>query len=403
MKVDATSSGELTDYHWLTSEAARPYFERVARHQGEITRLVTSLRKELSPARAHLVIEQVELRQRARAKFARAEEMYFTRQSFEQATDEQVAAYKAARFSASTLPILDICCGIGGDLLALAAHHHNVVGIDRDPIVAHLARQNSLIILGQGLNVRAIDAADLPNLNAYHAWHVDPDRRAHGSRVTTLENLEPDVDSLLRWQAENPNGAIKLAPATELPSSWTDHAEREWISSRSECRQQMLWLMPRHAGLRTATVVAGQGGSRTVIENPAAELAFASGVGRYLFEPDAAVLAAKLAGTLATEHQLTALADEGGYLTGDAPISDLALTAFAVREVIPFDLRKIKALLRERTIGRLEIKKRGVNETPESLRKLLDPRGPHAATLIIARVSGQKTIAMLADRVASVA
>ena len=56
------------------------------------------LRKDLSLQRAHLVVEQIELRRRAREKFSLAEKMYLTRKGLEQATDERLAAYKASRF-----------------------------------------------------------------------------------------------------------------------------------------------------------------------------------------------------------------------------------------------------------------------------------------------------------------
>src|SRR6267142_2205170 len=111
----------LDDYRWLVSEATRPWLAmaREESSHGATVGLLLRLRKDLSAERAHLVVEQIELRRRAREKFSLADAMFFTRKGLEQATDEQLSAYKAARFRADD-SIADLCSGIGGDLISLA-------------------------------------------------------------------------------------------------------------------------------------------------------------------------------------------------------------------------------------------------------------------------------------------
>jgi hypothetical protein len=123
----------------------------------------------------------------------------------------------------------------------------------------------------------------------------------------------------------------------------------------------------------------------------------ASRVGAYVFEPDAAVLAAKLTGALAHEHGLEAVAAGIAYLTGERPCPTPAMAAFRVVDVLPFDLRRVKAWLRERGIGRLEVKKRGVELEPEAVRRQLRVPGDRAITLLIAPLAGRVT-ALLAER-----
>ena len=151
--------------------------------------LVRDLRRELSPERTHLVLEQVELRRRARAKFAAAEKMFFTAVGFEQATDEFVARYKAGRFAAGGA-VADLCCGIGGDLLALAARGP-ACGVDRDPVVTLLAAANVLAVVPQ--SVVSFSAADVETFDVREcaAWHIDPDRRPEGAapRAWNCTNL----------------------------------------------------------------------------------------------------------------------------------------------------------------------------------------------------------------------
>src|SRR5262249_45220977 len=136
----------IDDYKWLVSEEASPWLAR-AREEweaagGEVTvATVGRLRRDLSAERAHLILEQAELRQRAQEKFSRAGKMFFTRKGLEQATDEGIALYKSARFPSGNCELYDICCGIGGDLIALV-QDRICTGGDIDPICQLLAEQN---------------------------------------------------------------------------------------------------------------------------------------------------------------------------------------------------------------------------------------------------------------------
>ena len=61
-------------------------------------------------------------------------------------------------------------------------------------------------------------------------------------------------------------------------------------------------------------------------------------------------------------------------------------------------MKALSRALRERGIGVLEIKKRGVDVDPAKLRTSLKLRGDDAATLIVTRVSSRR-LTLLADRV----
>jgi hypothetical protein len=125
----------------------------------------------------------------------------------------------------------------------------------------------------------------------------------------------------------------------------------------------------------------------------------ASTVGRYVFDPDPAILAADLTGAIAAANDLAPVAPGIAYLTGDQPTSEPLLACFEVAEVLPLDEKRLKHLLRQRNIGRLEIKKRGVAVDPEALRRHLHLRGDEPAVLLLAPVAGHTT-AVLARRVA---
>lgn len=384
----------LGDYRWLVSDDAARWLEiaraELANQRQLSAAFVARLRKGLTAERAHLIVEQVELRQRAAAKFALAEQMFFTRRALEQATDEAVAACKARRISAAG-PVLDLCCGIGGDLLAWA-RQTKATGVELDPIAALCAEANA-IANGFSHEQCSVEVADVRqmDLTMARAWHCDPDRRTSGSRTSKIELGEPGLEQLERFLADNSAAAIKLAPAAHAPPGWKDQAEFEWLGSRRECRQQVAWFgaLAHHAGQHSATIADAEGGPRTVVGLPGDSLPVASQLARYLYEPDASVLAAKLVNVLCEEHAVQSVSAGIAYLTGDWPIRDAALASFEIVDVLPLDQKQLRAYCREHGLSRLEVKKRGVNVEIERLRKEIVAPGEHAATLILSPVLGR--------------
>lgn len=106
---------------------------------------LTDLRRRHPAPLVAAAVTQVRLRERARAKFGEdAERMYFTPDGLEQATRAGVAAHRAARYArVGVHRVLDLGCGIGGDLLALVRAGVVVHGADRDPLTVEVARANA--------------------------------------------------------------------------------------------------------------------------------------------------------------------------------------------------------------------------------------------------------------------
>jgi hypothetical protein len=395
----------LADYRWLVSEAARPWLERtrdeLAAARGADAGLLKRLRKDLPAAWAHLLVEQVELRERAREKFSQAEQMYFTRKGLEQATDEQIASHKAGRFIPPGA-VADLCCGIGGDALALA-RRGPVIAVDQDPIACLLVQANSRAggLDAAHLRTSTGDAATF-SLGQLAAWHIDPDRRAREARTTRVDLFQPPLAAIEALLKCNRNASIKLAPAAEAPEGWGAEAELEWLGSRGECRQQVAWCgsLARHPGQRTATIVDAAGGPWTIVGTAKEPVPIAAAMGRYLYEPHNVVLAAKLTGALCREHVVAALSFGIAYLTSDALVAEPALAAFEVRDVLPLDQKQLKAWCREHRIGRLEVKKRGVELDPEKLRKAIIADGDQSATLVVMKLGGKSQV-VVANRIES--
>lgn len=396
-----TNPAEIADYEWLTGEEAAEVLRDLSGRNEPVHILTTQLRKWHSAERVHLLLEQRELRGRARAKFARADEMFFSRVGLEQATDEWVARYKAQRFaaSASAGAISDLCCGIGGDLLALC-EVGRTVAVERDPVASCFAAANVRAV-GRFENVSmAIADVDDFDLTNSAAWHLDPDRRPQGNRTKTLDWSSPSTERIDRFLVASPHAAIKLAPAAEVPPRWSECCELEWISRDRECRQLVAWhgALTRLQGKRQATVLSADGITSASFAGESNVEPSYSPVDQYLFEPDPAVLAAHLVGAIAERHGLSAVSAGIAYLTGPQAVASPLLSCFAVEEVLPLSLRRIEKVLRERLIGRLEIKKRGVEHDPHRVRRQLRLEGNNEATLLLTKLNG-KHAAILAHRV----
>jgi hypothetical protein len=79
------------------------------------------------------------------------------------------------------------------------------------------------------------------------------------------------------------------------------------------------------------------------------------------------------------------------YVYADAPAPTPYARCFEIEASMPFSLKRVRGLLRERGIGRLEIRKRGSALEPDRLRRDLRLAGPDSATLVLTRVADAPT------------
>jgi hypothetical protein len=168
-----------------------------------------------------------------------------------------------------------------------------------------------------------------------------------------------------------------------------DHVEAEWVSDRGEVKEAVLWSPALASAERRATVI-GRGGLATLTEedDPGA----GSGpVGAFLYEPDGAVIRAGLVTAVAAGVQGHLLDPKIAYVASDAAYHSPFARSYRVVAELPYREKQLKAALRERGIGTLTIKKRGVDVVPEQLRARLDLRGDEVATIVLTRVGGEGT------------
>lgn len=346
----------------------------------------TRLRRTHDIALVSAALGQSRLRQRAAAKFAAedAARMYFTPDGVEQATRASVAAHRAERFRAlGVRRLADLCGGIGGDAVALARAGIEVLAVDRDPLTCAVARANADALgLADRIEVRCADVAEVDTAG-YDAVFVDPARRSGRGRTFDPEAYSPPLSWALAAARTVPHAAVKVAPGIPHEAVPQD-AEAEWVSDRGEVKEAALWFGTAPGTVRATLLPGGADlAARGLPPDPPVRP-----VGRYLYEPDGAVIRAHLVALVADEVGGGLIDPTIAYVTGDAPHPTPYAAAYEIRDALPFGLKRLKALLREREVGRLTVKKRGFAMEPEELRRRVRPRGPHEATVFLTRMAG---------------
>jgi SAM-dependent methyltransferase len=361
----------------------------------DMVKVVSKLRGKGHPAElVATVLTQIKLRRRAKAKFGEfAERMFFTEEGLEQASRLKVAAIHAGRFRDQKLTsVADLGCGIGAETLAFASLDMNVTAYELDEVTAAIATYNLA-----GFDNVKVEQADVTNisLNAFDGLFIDPARRDLKDSTTNINKRKYDINDF------SPSfdfvlGAARLKPTIVKLGPGLDHkdipedAEAVWVSDDGDLVELTLYFgVLKREGIKRAALLLSPNGTFEITSSQSERADAPLGeLGKYLYEPDPAVIRSHLVGDLALELGLNIFSNEIAYLSGDKEISSPWLKSYEVLENLVFDRKKLKAYLREKKIGVLEIKKRGADITPEQLRRELDPKGPESATLIVTRVEG---------------
>ncbi|WP_329365285.1 class I SAM-dependent methyltransferase [Streptomyces sp. NBC_01483] len=353
--------------------------------------VATRLRRDHPAELVSAALGQARLRQRAAAKFGAedAERMFFTPNGVEQSTRTTVATHRARRLrSLGVRSVADLCSGIGGDAIALARAGIRVLAVDRDPLTAAVARANAEALgLADLIEVREADVTEVDTA-AYDAVFVDPARRGGRGRIFDPEAYSPPLSWAIATALKAPLAALKIAPGIPHEAVPAE-AEAEWISDAGDVKEAVLWF-GTEPGLVRATLLPGPRELRgRGLPDPAVRE-----VGRYLYEPDGAVIRAHLVAEVAEEVDGGLVDETIAYITADELRPTPYASAYEITDRLPFNVKKLKALLRERGVGVLTVKKRGSAVEPEELRKKALPKshGPHSATVFLTRVAGAPTM-----------
>ncbi len=341
--------------------------------------LGTRLRESYPPALVAAALAQHELRLAARAKFSRAMDMFFTRPGLEQASAEVVARHRLTRFGAAGV-VADLCCGIGGDLVALAAQHQ-VRAVDRDPLHLRMAMLNAAAY-GVGGSVRAArgDVREA-SLGGVEAVFIDPARRTQQRRLGPGAS-EPPLAWCLGLAGQVPAVGIKTAPGIArdaVPEGW----ELEFVAVGRDLKEAVAWS-PSLAGPATRATILPGGHTLTPEPGPPALVA---APGPFLLDPNPAVTRAGLVGELARQLGAWQIDPRIAFLCTDTERRTPFARTLEVIDSGPWNQKRLPARLRDLDIGALDIRRRGLAGDVARLHRQLKLTGSRRATLVMTRVA----------------
>ena len=319
-------------------------------------------------------METTLLRRRAAAKFADPAAWFFTSTALEQATAEPVAAHRAERLAGRT--VHDVTCSVGTELAALAGTADYVVGSDVDPVRLAMA----------GLNVPevALCVADaLRPVTRDTVVIADPARRTAGRRRFDPRDYTPALDRLLDAYAGR-DVVVKCAPGIDFDQlrRLGFDGEIEVTSLGGGVREACLWS----PGLGSASVtrratILDRGEQLTDAEPDDCRVA---GAGRWIVDPDGAVVRAGLVRHYGARYGLWQLDPAIAYLSGDE-LPD-GVRGFEVLAEMAYSERALRQELSARDVGACEILVRGVGVDPDVLRPRLRLRGTQRLSVVITRI-----------------
>lgn len=218
------------------------------------------------------------------------------------ATPWPVAAYRAKRLKCSSLA--DISCGIGGQTLYFAKECETVYAIEIEPAKIELARKNCRLFGLDNVEFICGDALSedvLEQIPAVDVVFSDP-ARATTEDKRDIYNLTPHIPDVLTAYSEKTSNFVFEAPPQLPPERIPFDCELEYLSLDGELNRLDLYFGRLKTCSRSALALPGS--IKLCVKAgrvEETEIADAKKPGRYLYEPDPAVVKAELLPELMTE------------------------------------------------------------------------------------------------------
>jgi SAM-dependent methyltransferase len=354
------------------------------------------------PQVVRAVIAQTELRFKARVKFGPfADSLIFTPAGLEQATRLTIAGLHARRYTnAGSTHVADLGCGIGTDSIALASAGLKVTAVEMDETTAAATTLNLMPFENATVVHGGAEETDLTGIDG--VW-LDPARRTDvkGStrRLFDPESFSPPLSFVEKLVDDGLDVGVKLGPG--LPhEAIPDSAEAVWISDHGSVIEACLWFGKlKRPEVTRAALVIDKDGAHELVSSASAKNDALAPVGEleaHIYEPDGAVIRSHLISTLLEQTGGHLLDEHIAYFTHAEKISTPFARGYKVLATHDYNVKKLRSWVKSNAIGTLDIKKRGVDVTPEELRRILLAGSPKSAknkaTLILARL-GDKRVA----------
>ncbi len=324
--------------------------------------------------------------------------IYPPRISMEQCSSEPTALYKAAITKGGRLA--DLTGGFGIDCSYMSRGFREATYIERNSILCNIAKEN-FTLLGLGnINIINGNSEDiLPTLPKQDWIFIDPARRAFdGRKVVALSDCEPDVTALENLLLEKAAKVmVKCSPMLDITAAIRQLSSIEAvhiIAVNNECKE-LLFILGKDNGENTQIECVNiQKGSScsfafTLDEEANSTVTYSNSVGRYLYEPNAAIQKGGCHRALSQKLQIDKLHPNSQLYTADRLIENFPGRIFEVARVFGFSKTDIKQL---QALKKANITVRNFPESVQTLRKKLKLNDGGENYLFATTLSGERKI-----------
>jgi len=338
-------------------------------------KLSAELSKKYNQQERRAIIHYLEILPKIRKKFCLQNvDLICDRLAFEQATARDISEYKAKMWQ-SGAKIADLCCGMGGDSFWLPS---GIVASGAD-----IAPERVLMFNENMERLKQPHRAVLQNaleVKVGDFFCIDPARR---------EGLNPSFESVLELSKKFSGGMVKLPPAypeEELPKE----SDILYLGDAKDCRECLMLTGVFGKGIiRAAAICEGEWQcEKDELQNTSLAL---KKLGNFILEP---------VPVLVRSHLFLSEAKKRGFWQIDSTLAYLSceelspehkgFAAYKVIDQSSLSTNNVKAMLKKHGIGKLTLKKRGVEVVPETEIHRLSPKGEKEGILFYTRVLEEK-------------
>ena len=309
--------------------------------KANIDRKPTDIALDKRVAHASVVATQVKNLQKARTKLPSyyAVQAIVPTLAYEQSSSEECAERKQLEGES----VLDLTCGLGVDSLALAKRFKRVVTLERNEMVAKVARENFRRLGAENIEVVCSSAEEyLATCTDHFDWcFSDPDRRgAKGEKLIRLEECSPNVVALIPTLKRIADKiCIKCSPLFDVDEAFRLFGDCavETVSLGGEAKEVNIYIDGSAPHLTAVAVGIGEFSSSIEERNSARWSAQPSGLSqyRYITLPDVALQHSRMV-AVAFEGKCDVWSNNGVALSVEKPEGVLGRT-FEVEAIYNID------------------------------------------------------------------
>ncbi|MBO5962138.1 MAG: methyltransferase domain-containing protein [Alistipes sp.] len=290
---------------------------------------------------ASVVATQVKNLQKCRTKLP----SYFAVQAivptlaYEQSSSEECALRKQL----SGESVLDLTCGLGVDAYALSKRFKRIVTIERNEMVAEVARENFRRLGAENIEVVCSSAEEfLAGCTDHFDWcFSDPDRRGEkGEKLVRLEDCSPDVVELMpTLQRVADRICIKCSPLFDVDEAFRlfGDCSVETVSLSGEAKEVNIYIDGSTPRLSAVAIGMSEFSCSVEERNSAKWSAQPNDLSqyRYITLPDVALQHTRMVAT-AFEGKCDVWSNNGVALSVEKPTNVLGRT-FEVEAIYEID------------------------------------------------------------------